>query len=281
MTFTIVTPSLNQRSYLARNTASVRDQGGIDCEHVVQDAGSTDGTVAWLGEQEGLNWRSESDEGMYDAINRGIERGRGEILAWLNCDEQYLPGALERVAAYFEAHPEVDLVFGHTVIVGEEGDYLCHRKAVVPTLNTLRLAILPVHSSSMFFRRSVVEDGLLFDKRWRDLGDWAWVLKAKERGVSMGLIDEFLSSFTDTGENMNLGANALREKEEARAMTPSYLRLGRPLFRAADYGRKIRSGYYRQKPFHYEVYPPGETLERRRYEVASPTFYWKGRMLSR
>ncbi len=280
MRFTIVTPSFNQLAYLKRNVASLRDQEGAECQHVVQDAGSTDGTVAWLEEQGDLTWRSESDEGMYDAINRGIVRGNGDILAWLNCDEQYLPGALARVAAYFEAHPDCDVVFGHTVVVNEAGDYLCHRKAVVPSLSILRLAILPVHSSSMFFRRRVIGKGMLFDTQWKAIGDWDWVLRAKRTGVSMGLLEEFLSSFTDTGENLDLGASALRERERARELAPWHVRIGRPLIRAVEYAKKWRAGYYGQMPFDYEIYPQGEPGWRRSFEVMNPTFFWKGRMFS-
>ena len=78
MKITIVTPSLNQLEFLKRNAASVADQEGADVEHIVQDAGSTDGTVDWIEAQSGLKGYVENDEGMYDAINRGIARGSGE-----------------------------------------------------------------------------------------------------------------------------------------------------------------------------------------------------------
>ncbi len=280
MKFTIVTPSLNQLEYLKRNVASVRDQEGVSCEHVIQDACSSDGTVEWMKGQEGLTWRSERDEGMYDAINRGIERGSGDVLAWLNCDEQYLPGTLQRVAAYFNAHPEIDIVFGHTVVVDESGEYMCHRKAVLPRMDLLKLVNLPVHSSSMFFRRRVVESGLLFDTKWKAIGDWDWVRRAAESGMKMGLLEAFLSSFTDTGENLDMNANSMGERKAAREMAPWMLRVGRPLVRAFEYGRKVRGGYYRQEPFDYEIFLPGDLRKRNRFEVKKPTFYWKGRMLS-
>jgi len=74
----------------------------------------------------------ESDAGMYDAINRGLKRATGDICAYLNCDEQYLPGTLRRVADYFEQHPEVDVVFGDSIVVDSELEPLAYRRVVMP-----------------------------------------------------------------------------------------------------------------------------------------------------
>jgi len=71
---------------------------------------------------------------MYDAINKGLRHSSGEILAWLNCDEQYLPGALKVVGEFFDRHPEVDVLFGDIVLVDQHGGYLRHRKVQTPLL---------------------------------------------------------------------------------------------------------------------------------------------------
>jgi glycosyltransferase involved in cell wall biosynthesis len=89
----------------------VADQG-VDVEHIVQDGGSDDGTREWAAADSRIKFFMEKDAGMYDAINRGWRRATGEILSYLNCDEQYLPGALARAGHFFSAHPEVDMVFG-------------------------------------------------------------------------------------------------------------------------------------------------------------------------
>ena len=132
----------------------------------------------------------------------------------------------------------------------------------------------------MFFRRRIVEKGLIFDTTWKALGDWEWMLRVKESGACMGLLDEFLSSFARTADNRSTVPVALREVAQARAMAPRHVRLGRPVLRAAEYGRKFRAGYYRQAPFHYEIFPPGEETQRMRFEAEHPTFYWKRRMPS-
>src|SRR5215207_9280200 len=110
--FSIVTPSFRSSAWLKLCIASVADQEGVTLEHLVQDAGSDDGTLDWLTTDSRVAAFVEKDSGMYDAVNRAWRRARGEILAYLNCDEQYLPGALNLVADYFAEHPEVDILFG-------------------------------------------------------------------------------------------------------------------------------------------------------------------------
>src|SRR5215471_17621511 len=102
--------------YLKRCCASVADQSGPPHEHIVVDGESTDGTVAWLRSQRHLTSIVGKDQGMYDAINIGLRVATGDIVAYLSCDEQYLPGALDFVAGYFASHPEVDGIFGDTLV---------------------------------------------------------------------------------------------------------------------------------------------------------------------
>ena len=113
--------------YLKLCCASVSDQRGISIEHLVVDAGSTDGTVDWLMAKVGVTAIIEEDKGMYDAINKGYHRAKGEILAYLNCDEQYLPGVLRFVKHYFDARPRVDVLFGSVLIVRPNGSLLSYR----------------------------------------------------------------------------------------------------------------------------------------------------------
>ena len=92
----IVTPSYRRSAWLKLCIASVADQP-VGAEHIVQDAGSDDGTLDWLPRDSRVKVFVEKDQGMYDGVNRGLRRAGGDILAYLNCDEQYLPGALSTV----------------------------------------------------------------------------------------------------------------------------------------------------------------------------------------
>ena len=97
MKFSIITPSFRNSSWLRLCVASIADQQGVELEHIVQDSCSDDGTQDWLPRDQRVQAFIEKDSGMYDAVNRGWRRARGDILAYLNCDEQYLPGALKTV----------------------------------------------------------------------------------------------------------------------------------------------------------------------------------------
>src|SRR5678815_4420793 len=123
--FSIITPSFRSGEWLKLCIASVADQEGVTFEHIVQDSVSDDGTLDWLPHDSRVHAFIEKDKGMYDAVNRGFKRARGEILAYVNCDEQYLPGALAAVDSYFSEHPEIDVVFADAVVVNSAGEFFC------------------------------------------------------------------------------------------------------------------------------------------------------------
>ena len=112
---TVITPSLNQAKYLERTLRSVLDQGYPDLEYIVMDGGSTDGSVEILRRYDNrlAHWVSEPDHGQSWAINRAIERSTGEVIAYINSDDYYLPGAFESALPFFE-DPNVRWVAGTT-----------------------------------------------------------------------------------------------------------------------------------------------------------------------
>ncbi len=189
----------------------------------------------------------EPDNGMYDAINRGLSRARGEICAYLNCDEQYLPGALRKVGDYFNKHPEIDVVFGDAILADAELRPLSYRRAVTPLRWHTLLRPLGVLTCSTFFRRKVVEDGVLFDPSWRIIGDKAWVLELLNRGYRTSVLQEPLALFAFTGENLSQhGALA----DERRRWEQSYalgIRLALPLVMGWHVLEKWRQGAYRAR----------------------------------
>jgi len=132
MKFSIITPSFRNSEWLKLCVASVADQSGVKFEHIVQDACSDDGTQHWLPGDSRVKAYIEKDGGMYDAVNRGYRRATGDILSYLNCDEQYLPGALAAVKSFFEAHPEVEVALAGSIVTDGDGKYICHRHLMVP-----------------------------------------------------------------------------------------------------------------------------------------------------
>src|SRR5262249_44831971 len=125
--FSIVTPSFRNSKWLKLCIASVADQSGVQIEHIVQDACSDDVTQDWLPHDKRVKAFIEKDGGMYDAVNRGYRRAQGDILAYVNCDEQYLPGGLRAIQDYFERHPKIEVALAGTIVVDGSGNYVCHR----------------------------------------------------------------------------------------------------------------------------------------------------------
>jgi glycosyltransferase involved in cell wall biosynthesis len=213
MDFSIVTPSFRNSQWLKLCIASVADQQGVEFEHIVQDAGSDDGTLDWLLRDSRVKVFVEKDRGMYDAVNRGFRRAQGQLLAYINCDEQYLPGALRKVKEFFGRNPQVEVVFGDCIVVDDRGRYLCERRALTPQLlHTWTASSLSFLTAALFLRRQVIDERqLFFSPDLRDVGDSEWTVRLIRSGVTMGVMPEFLSVFTETGQNMNLGPNAARE----------------------------------------------------------------------
>jgi glycosyltransferase involved in cell wall biosynthesis len=255
MQFSIITPSFRSAEWLKLCIASVADQG-VEVEHIVQDSCSDDGTQDWLPRDPRVKAFIEKDAGMYDAVNRGLRRATGEILAYLNADEQYLPGVLAAVWRCFQEHPEAEVVFGDVVVVNKDGGYLRSRQASVPhRYHTWVSDNLSVNSCGTFFRRSLIEKRrLFFDERYKDLGDVVWMLKLIEQRVPMVLLGAFTSVFTETGRNMGLGENVRRERAELAAAAPAWARAARPLIVLHYRLRRLLAGHYSQKPPRYALY---------------------------
>lgn len=272
MLVSIVTPSFRGNQWLKLCVASVADQG-VPHDHIVQDGGSDDGTLDWVTTDSRVRAFVEKDKGMYDALNRGLRRAQGEILAWLNCDEQYLPGTLPAVITFFEQHPEIDFLFGDVIMVDPAGAYLWHRKMQTPLLYHTWTCHLSTLSCAAFFRRQVVFDhNLLFDTKWRDAGDAEWMVRVLGRPFKMATLGAFTSTFTQTGANMSAAPNAVRENAELRRLAPRWAQVLRPGLILHHRLRRWLGGMYRQGPFAYEIFTNASPKQRQRFEVAQPWF---------
>jgi glycosyltransferase involved in cell wall biosynthesis len=278
MNFSIVTPSFRNSRWLKLCIASVADQPGVACEHLVQDAGSDDGTLDWLPHDRRVRAFIEKDSGMYDAINRGYRRAQGDILAYLNCDEQYLPGALKAVGDYFEAHPEIEVALAGTIVTEADGRYTCHRHSLVPHPHHIWFRF-PMLTSSVFLRRRVIsERGLFFDTRWRAIGDFHWALALLKNRVPMGVCDAFTSTFTETGKNFGLQPEAVREIETTTAMAPGWVRALKPAWVVHHRLRRLAAGHFSLKPTRYAIYTLDSPEQRVTFEVPKPTAVWWNRL---
>src|SRR5690606_12973416 len=237
MRISIVTPSFNMLPYLKRCRASVADQAGVKVEHIIADGGSSDGTVAWLeahglpvgsdarpGDLVPLRYFSGPDAGMYDALNKGFDAATGDVVAWLNCDEQYLEGTLRLVMNRFAAEPQLDMLFGGALLVRPDGSLLAARKPYPARYAQIATSHHYNLSCAMFFRRRLWEGGLRFDTRLRMLGDHHLVMRALREGAHTGIVQQPLAVFTFTGANLSWTEQAKQEAALLRNSAPRWVR---------------------------------------------------------
>ncbi len=276
MKISIVTPSHKQLEWLKLCTASVADQQGVAFEHIIQDACSGQELTDWVQTHTHTKLFVERDSGMYDAINRGFIKATGDIVAWLNCDEQYLPGALAKVAAFFEQHPKVDVVFGDVILLGENGNLLSYRRAIPPSLLHIQLSHLNTLSCGTFIRRSVIERGFMLDTEWRTIADAVWVASLIKGKLRMAVLPEPLAAFTITTANLGQSSLAFKEGEKwQRQLVPRWaLWLKSPVI----FWHRIRKfihGAYAVRNFSTEVYTHSSPHQRVRISSKRLTFAWK------
>ena len=193
----IVTPSFNQGRFLERTILSVLDQDYPRLEYVVQDGGSTDETerVIDLHAERLHHHEMRSDEGQGHAINLGFEHTSGEIMAYLNSDDVLLPGTLSYVARYFQSHPDVDVVYGHRVLIDED-DMEIGRWAMPRHDDEVLSWADFVPQETMFWRRDIWErSGGAMDHQWSLVLDWDLIPRFRDAGANFVRLPRFLGAF--------------------------------------------------------------------------------------
>jgi len=288
MDFTIITPSFGQLDHLACCIASVADQEGVKVEHIVQDGGTKG--FADFAKQMAQQWPnrngyqrimvSEQDGGMYDAINRGLKRAKGKVCAYLNCDEQYLPSALSMIWASFQNNPSVEVVLGDVVIIGRDGEAICHRKMVKPGLAHTWTCHFGALTAGIFFREKLVGEGLLFDTSYRAASDAEWFVRVLRSGKKIETLRKTTSTFMESGENLGLSQTAKQERERLDASAPLYLRGLRTAWVLLHRAIRLWSGAHRWEDVAYEIYLPKHAGRKAFYAKRLRTT-WPGRMWGR
>jgi glycosyltransferase involved in cell wall biosynthesis len=163
----IITPSFHQAAFLEQTVLSVLQQNYEALEFIIIDGGSTDGSLEVIRKYENqvAFWVSEKDRGQAHALNKGLERATGEIVAYLNSDDLYLPGAFATVVNYFREHPECDWLCGDTLMFGKgQEDVLVSANVPGSAAHALSWAY-KAPQPGMFWKRELLREG--FDDRWR------------------------------------------------------------------------------------------------------------------
>lgn len=193
----IVTPSFNQADFIERTLNSVFQQQYPKLEYIVQDGGSDDGTVDILKKSEDRlkRWESAKDAGQSDALDKGFAQSTGDIMAYLNSDDLLLPGALHYVARYFADHPDVDVVYGHRVLV-DEYDQEIGRWVMPPHDDDVLSWADYIPQETMFWRRKIWDRaGGFIDKNLKFAMDWDLILRFRAAGAKIVRLPRFLGAF--------------------------------------------------------------------------------------
>ena len=158
----IITPSFNQAHYIEATIQSVLGQDHPRIEYIIVDGGSTDGTLDIIKKYEDrlAFWVSEKDKGQTDAINKGFARATGDILAWINSDDTYEPGAVSAAVNYLQEHPEVGMVYADCNFINEQGRVIGKFGSAQTDYRLLRQGYVHIPQQTMFFRADL----------WRQVG---------------------------------------------------------------------------------------------------------------
>jgi glycosyltransferase involved in cell wall biosynthesis len=261
---TIVTPSYNQARFLEETILSVLAQDYPNIEYLIIDGGSTDGSVEIIRKygHRLAYWVSEPDQGQSHAINKGLQRANGEILAWLNSDDVCCPGAVRAVVDFFGSHPGVALVYGRADLIDFDG-VVVHQ---IPWQDFDVPACIgrhryPIPQPAAFFRRETILQVGLLDQRLHYCLDWDYWIRIAMAGLKISTIPQTLARCRLHHDSKTVG-ELLRPQEEMVAWVDRFfsqplpqriaalkrqshsralLSLGRQHFYAGQYGTARRA----------------------------------------
>jgi glycosyltransferase involved in cell wall biosynthesis len=192
----IVTPSYNQGQFIELAIESVLAQNYPNFEHIILDNCSEDQTIAILEKYPHLIWKSERDQGQSDALNQGFKTATGDIIGWLNADDQYLPGCFDRVIQSFNNHPETDIAYGDYCWINEMGKIIQLRKELDFDLFLLKyLHVLYIPSTSTFFKQKIFKDNNFLDTSLKYSMDYEFFLRLAYKKYKFTHINSYLANF--------------------------------------------------------------------------------------
>ncbi len=259
----IVTPSFNQARFLEDTLRSVLSQDYPRLEYIVIDGGSIDGSVEIIARYADrlAYWESVPDRGQVDAINKGLRRARGEIVAWLNSDDLYMAGAVRQAVEALQAHPEAGMVYADGLMVDNQARLLDqHRYRGYSLLDLLCFEVLL--QPTVFMRREVLESvGYLRPDFDLILDHDLWVRMVAERPAvhvssfwAVERTHEEAKTIARAGAFVKEAERLLAEAEESELLAPM-MRENRARIYASFHAfaarRLIDAGEYRQAATHF------------------------------
>jgi len=179
----IITPTLNMGQYLEQAIQGIISQNYSNCEHIVIDGGSKDGTIEILKKYPHIKWISEPDRGLSDALNKGINMAKGGIIGWCNADDYYLPGAFKTAIETFQNDPSLMFLYGDYRNIDIEGRPIKIRREINFDLFILKyLHVNYIVTPASFWRKNLHDSGLMFNENLYYSMDSDFILRSALAG---------------------------------------------------------------------------------------------------
>lgn len=197
MKISIIIATYNAEKTFQQAIQSVINQNYLQKELIIIDGQSTDGTIDIIKkyEQDITYWSSELDAGVYDAMNKGISKATGDVIAFLNSDDWYENNAFEQVGAYFEQN-EIDVLIGNVNYVIK--NHVFQQKSVLSNPEDIKIKMIYCHQG-MFVRREVFEKVGKFNLDYKIVADYEWTLKTYLQGYRFRCVENIFANYRCDG----------------------------------------------------------------------------------
>jgi glycosyltransferase involved in cell wall biosynthesis len=213
--FSIITVTYNASHCLEKTIFSVVNQSYTGIEYLIIDGGSTDGTVDIVKRFASniFYWISEPDEGLYDAMNKGLRKATGDYVWFINAgDTLYSSDTIERVVALLQKNTTLpDILYGETVLMNESGESFGLRRLKAPkklSWKTFRMGMLVCHQSFVVNRMIAP----IFDLQYRYSSDFDWCIRCMKESKTFMNTHVILSNFLDGGISTIQRKSSLKER---------------------------------------------------------------------
>jgi len=220
---TIVSPSFNQGPFLAETLDSIIAQDYPHLDHIVADGGSNDETKEVLARYEGryaLEWFSEPDNGLYDALNKALQKTRGDWVGWINCDDLYPSGVLNAVADTIDAHSDVNIICGDAEVFecsnGAMRTLYTDRHYTGSRFEANDANLRITHLNACFFRKSLLDEVGSFNTDFRIIGDRDYMFRIMKLAPASVHLGRVLCRYRAHPHSLTM-SNVSEERQKPRA----------------------------------------------------------------
>jgi len=195
----VITVVLNREKTLEQAIQSVINQGYPNIEYIIIDGGSTDRSVEIIEKYSGriAYWVSETDNGIYNAMNKGVRMANGDIIGLVNADDFYFPDTIAKVVETFQTEGNIDIVHGNQVTINDYDEF-SHFRIMKPRFSQIRSKPSIFHPTC-FVKKKVYNSIGIFDESYRVVADYDFLLRAVENNSVFHYINHSITGFRSGG----------------------------------------------------------------------------------